>query len=183
MRLVTCVFAATLSLAGLIVADDAATGQHYLAFWKSYFQGEWTVRTVAGDNVGRIAIGTEGTWSCHLAPTKVCMLFSTTTNGRPDSNTIAGFDPSSNAWKEVSFMADGGHLTQFYHAKPADLEGNPSGKVIKGKAKYIYADGRIETAEVSVSILDLDSFDYLVANRRIGDQKLPDLKAPFKRKK
>ena len=70
-------------------------------------------------------------------PTKGCMLFSLTIGGKPDSNTIAGFDPITNAWKEVSFLADGSQLIHLYSAKAADLLGDPADKVIKGKATFI----------------------------------------------
>lgn len=168
---------------GKATVSKSQSADHYLPFWRSYFQGEWTVGVVEGEDAGRIATGNEGTWSCQLAPAKACMLFSLTINGKPDSNAIAGFDRIANAWKEVTFMADGGQLIQFYRAEPADLLGDPAGKVIKGKAKYIYADRKVENAEVAVSIVDRDNWEYVASNRRIGEHKLPDLKAHFKRKK
>jgi hypothetical protein len=171
-----------------VVSTQAAAGAdsnggHYLAFWQRFFQGEWTVRVLGGDETGRVSAGTVGTLSCQLAPTQVAMLYSATTHGRPDSNGIGGFDPRLRVWKEVSFMADGGHLTQSYHASPSDLEGDPTGKVIKGKAEYIQADGRVGTGDVSLTIVDPDSVDYLVTNRRTGEQVVPDLQIHFRRKK
>lgn len=111
------------------------------------------------------------------------MLFTLTIGGKPDSNTIAGFDPITNAWKEVSFLADGSQLIRLYSAKAADLMGDPAGKVIKGKATFIHPDGKIENSEVAVAIADRDNCTYTAVNRRIHDKRLPDLKAQFTRKK
>ncbi len=163
--------------------NASPAANHYLAFWQSYFQGDWTVRVTEGETVGRIATGNEGTWSCQLAPTKACMLFSATMNGTADSNAIAGFDRVANAWKEVSFLANGGQLVHLYHAEPADLVGDPVGKVISGKAKFIHTDGKVENGDVTISILNRDSFEYVATDRRVGEQKLAILKATFKRTK
>ena len=112
--------------------------------------------------------------------TKACMLFSLTIGGKPDSNTIAGFDPITNAWKEVSFLADGSQLIHLYSAKAADLLGDPAGKVIKGKATFIHPDGKIENSDVAVAIADRNNCKYTASNRHIEDKKLPDLKAHFR---
>ncbi len=167
---------------GKTAVAKSESGDHYLAFWQSYFLGEWAVRVVEGENSGRIATGNEGTWSCQLAPTKTCMLFSLAIDGSADSNAIAGFDHIANAWKEVAFLANGDQLIHFYRAKPADLLGDPAGKVIKGKAEYISADGKIENSEITITFVDRDDCEY-VASRLVGDQKLPFLKVQFKRKK
>ncbi len=182
------------TVAGMILAAGTAgaeekrvatenVGGHYLEFWKSYFQGQWTARVVGGEDSGRIAVGNEGTWSCQLAPTENSVLMSGTINGKPDSNGIGGVDASANVWREVFFMGDGGHLTQFYRAKPADLLGDPAGKVIRGKAKYIHADGGIDDSDIAVSIVDRDIYEYAATNRHNGEEKLPDLRAVYKRKK
>ena len=165
---------------GTVVKKESS--DHYLAFWQSYFQGEWAVRVVEGADSGRIATGNEGTWTCQLAPTKTCMIFSMTINGSPDSNAIAGFDHIANAWKEVAFLANGDQLIHFYRIKPAELLGDPAGKVIKGKAEYIPAEGKIENSGVTITIMDRDNCEY-VASRRVGEEELPFLKALFKRKK
>ena len=79
-------------------------------------------------------------------------------------------------------MSDGSHLIQYYTVKPGQLAGKAAGKVIKGTAKYIHADGSTEEAELQVTIIDRDKCEY-VATRTVGNKQLPTLKTVMTRKK
>ena len=162
--------------------DSPPTANDYLAFWKNYFVGEWTTKIVEGDT-GRDATGTEGTSSFRLSATKACILLSATQDGKPDFDAVAGYDPSSKAWKEVFFMHDGSHLIQFYFATREELTGDPVGKTIKGKAKYILADGKTEEADIQFTVLDRDKNTYIVTNRRVDGERRPGLRFISQRKK
>ena len=169
-------------------AENAAqtvdpTANHYLAFWSEHFQGDWVSEIVEGTPAGVETPGTKGTWSCELAPTKVCMLFSATANGKPVHNAVAGYDPKTDSWKEAFFFADGSHVIQFYQATAEELSGGLAGKVLKGKAELVYANGDIEPSELRVVFSSADRFVYSVINRRISGKKVPDLKVVFERKK
>lgn len=72
----TIIWALAVSL--FVIPSSATHAQappenEYLEFWKSYFQGDWTVEVITGDSEGRIAAGTQATWSCRLAPAGTCM--------------------------------------------------------------------------------------------------------------
>ena len=160
-----------------------AADNRYLRIWKEYFQGNWDTKLVEGeDREGRLKVDATGTWSCKLSPTEVCMLFQATSNGSPDSSTVAGYDPKSDAWKEVSFMADGSHLTQFYFATPKELAGDPVGKEIKGVAEFVYADGRVESGKIGVQLISRDKFKYYAVNRKLDGTLQPDLVLIMQRK-
>jgi hypothetical protein len=162
--------------------DSAPSAKDYLEFWKNYFVGEWTSKIVDGDT-GRDAAGAEGIQSFRLSSTNACILLSATQNGKPDYDAVAGYDPSSKAWKEVFFMSDGSHLIQYYFATRDQLIGNPVGKTIKGKAKYILADGAIEEADIQFTVVDRDENTYIVTNRRVDGGPRPDLRMSSRRKK
>lgn len=164
-------------------ATPAVADNHYLKFWRKYFQGDWNTTLLEGeDRDGRIQAGAKGTWSCHPCNTRNCMLFTATVNGEPDFTTVAGYDPESKAWKEIAFMADGSHLTQFYFAEPGELDGDPVGKEIKGTAHFVYPDGRVEKAKIGVKIISRDKCKYYAVDRKIGDESQPDLELVFERK-
>jgi hypothetical protein len=161
----------------------SAAANRYLRIWKEYFQGDWDTKLVEGeDREGRLKVGATGTWSCKLSPTEVCMLFQATANGSPDSSTVAGYDPKSDAWKEVSFMADGSHLTQFYFATLKELAGDPVGKEIKGVAEFVYPDGRVESGKIGVQLISRDKFKYYAVNRKLDGTSQPDLVLIMQRK-
>ena len=56
------------------------------------------------------------------------------------------------------------------------------GKVIKGKGKYIHADGRTDVADIQISFSDRDNYVYTVLNRSTNGQKLSDIKIIGQRK-
>jgi hypothetical protein len=166
-----------------VQASPAPTDNHYLKFWREFLQGEWTTKIVEAENEGRLMTGATGTWSSQLGPTKTCMLFLGTINGKSDDSGVGGYDPRAKAWKEVFFMADGSHLIQLYRAAPDTLSGDPVGKILKGHAEYISPDGKVEKSDIQVKILGLDTCEYSVTNRRTGEQKRPDLRISYERKK
>ena len=180
----TLLFAASMLVGQVDRAAPSMKDNHYLNFWMEYFEGEWDTALLEGeDREGRLKTGANGTWSCHLSPTKTCMLFNSTINGETDSVAVAGYDPKTKAWKEVFFMTNGSHLTQFYYADADALTGDPAGKVIKGKGEFIYPDGRVEKAKIGVEIISRDKCKYFVKQRRIGEEKRPDLVSLMVRKK
>jgi hypothetical protein len=154
------------------MANGKASPDEYLSFWKDYFQGVWSSEIVAGDEVD--PTGTKGTWTCRLGPTGACMLFSSIRNGKHHNSAVAAYDPKSKAWKEVFFMADGSHLIQYYSAAKGELSGDPVGKTIKGKAEYIYSDGRVEMADIGVKIISRDKYEFFAVNRKSNEEKLTD---------
>jgi len=173
---------AVLLIATMVLGQNQATADEYLAFWKEYFQGEWTTTIVAGEETGAYQTGTQGGWACRLGPTGTCMLFTETTNGRPIASAIAGYDPKSKAWKEVFFQADGSHFVQFYRAGSGDLSGDAVGKVLKGEGELAYPDGRVELFQIRLNVVAADKFKYAALKRRIGKEGLPDLVFVFERK-
>jgi hypothetical protein len=154
------------------MANEKASPEEYLSFWKDYFQGVWSSEIVAGDEVD--PTGTKGTWTCRLGPTGACMLFSSIRNGKHHNSAVAAYDPKTKAWKEVFFMADGSHLIQYYSAAKGELSGDPVGKTIKGKAEYIYPDGRVEMADIGVKIVSRDKYEFFAVNRKSNEEKLTD---------
>jgi hypothetical protein len=183
-------FPAVILLAASVAAGqaDQATSSpsdnHYLAFWKEYFQGNWAFTVdqgIAGDS--RLETGNKGTWSCTLSPTERCMLFSAAVNGKPTNNGVAGYDPKSKTWKEVIFIRDGSVLTQNYAAEQGDLAGTPAGKVLKGKAEFVHPDGKIETGRIRLRIVGQDQFKSSVVNRKLEGEDQPTLQWTFERVK
>jgi hypothetical protein len=175
---------AAMLLAGtMVVGQGGATGDEYLAFWTKYFQGEWTTKIVEGEETGTEKTGTEGTWTCTLGPTKACMLFLGTSEGKPQSNAVAGYDPKSKSWKEIFFFADGSHLIQSYRARTGYLNGDPVGKTVKGRAQLFFPDGKVERSAIHVEVIGPDTCEYVVTERRVDGEERPHLKWVFERKK
>jgi hypothetical protein len=112
----------------------------------------------------------------------VCRLFSATVNGQPAHNAVAGYDPKTNAWKEVFFFDDGSVVTQLYRATPEELSGSPVGKVLKGTAELVHANGDIEPSDLRVVFTSANRFEYSVVNRQMNGRKVPDMKIVFERK-
>ena len=79
-------------------------------------------------------------------------------------------------------MADGSHLIQYYRATGDELDANNTGQVLKGKAEYIYADGKIEFAEIGVKVLSRDKCEYFAVGRMVDGQPQADLLVSFVRK-
>jgi hypothetical protein len=162
--------------------QSASEAEKYLTFWKEYFQGEWDTTVVQGEDTGPNQPGAKGVWNCQLHPTQHSMVFSAIINGSPIYNAVAGYDPKSRAWKEVFFDADGNHLIQYYQASNTELDPNSVGQVIKGRAEYIYADGRIELAEIGVRLISRDRCEYYAVSRQIDGRPATDLLFIFERR-
>ena len=155
--------------------ETSTKAEDYIGFWRDYLQGGWDITVVKGEEGGIGPSGSKGTWTCTPHPAGNSMIFTATQNGKPMYNAIAGYDPKSQAWKEVFFLPDGGNFVQYYQATTADLDPKAVGQVIKGRCEYILADGTIELADIGVKVLSRDKWQYFVVNRRINGEPQPDL--------
>jgi hypothetical protein len=162
---------------------QSAEPEEYLAFWKDYFQGQWDVTVVQGEDSGVNKTGTKEIFSSQPHPTGTSMVLSSAASDRDVYSAIAGYDPESRAWKEVFFLANGDHLIQWYRASSDELDPNAVGQVLKGQAKYIQADGRTELSDIGVKVISRDKCEYFVKNRRTDGATTPDLLLVFERKK
>ena len=155
--------------------DEEATAEDYLAFWKNYFLGDWNTRVVEGREEGPLRVGSSGTWSFRASPTGACMILSATDQGEQYHHGIGGYDPVTRAWKEVFFMRDGARLVQWYSAPREALLGDPVGTVVRGTAKYVHPDGRIEDSEIRFTCIHHDRCEYVVTHHDVDGEAQPGL--------